>query len=161
MWSEKPVEDCIRRGLNPGQLGGSPTLYRPSYLDLVQATWTWITKDKTQEQFSKTSEKETHNTETAKKSSGKSTVLKINKKSHITRIPKIGCDIPFLVTLFTSLSNTEPVTMDERGIMSAVNIVTRAKRDLDEGKKWNGTIEINENLKLKLYKSGLGLYHKK
>ena len=120
-----------------------------------------ITKDKTQEQFSKTSEKETHNTETAKKSSGKSTVLKINKKSHITRIPKIGCDIPFLVTLFTSLSNTGSVTMDERGIMNAVNIVARAKKDLDEGKKWNGTIEINENLKLKLYKSGLGLYHKK
>lgn len=120
-----------------------------------------IAKDKTQAQRSKTREKETHNTETAKKSNGKSTVLKINKKSHIIRIPKIGCDIPFLVTLFTNLSNTGSVTMDERGIMDAVNIVTKAKKDLDEGMKWNDNIEIAENLKLKLYKSGLGLYHKK
>jgi hypothetical protein len=119
-----------------------------------------ILKDKMKVQRFKISEKETHNPEIVQKSSGKSSVLKVDRESHIIRIPKIGCDIPYLVTLFTNLSNTGAVRMGERGIMNAVNIAAKAKKDLDEGKQWNGNIEIAENLKLKLYKSGLVLYQK-
>lgn len=110
---------------------------------------------------SKSIERGTKKSEIVNKSSGKSSVLKINRKSQIIRIPKIGCEIPFLVKLFTDLSNTEGVHMDEREIMNAVNITSRAKKDLDEGKKWTGNIEIAENLQIRLYKTGLILYHKK
>ena len=120
-----------------------------------------ILKNKNQVQCNKSREEKTYKPEVIKKSIGKVSNLKSIRKSHIIRIPKIGCVIPFLVTLFTNLSNTGAVQMDERGIMNAVNITAKAKKDLDEGKQWNGNIEIAENLKLKLYKSGLIIYHKK
>lgn len=112
-------------------------------------------------QRTRNSAKGTRKSEIVKKFDDKTSVVKSNRKPHIIRIPKIGCEVPFLVTLFTNLSNTGVVHMDEREIMKAVNITAKAKKDLDEGKKWNGNIEIAENLKLKLYKTGLVLYHKK
>ena len=119
-----------------------------------------LLQNKKQLQSSRISEKVTRNPESVKKAS-KSTVLKSNRKSRIVRIPKIGCDIPFLVALFTNLSNNGTVKMDERDIMKLVNITAKVKKDLDEGKKWNGNIEIAENLQLRLYKTGLILYLKK
>lgn len=86
---------------------------------------------------------------------------KILRKSQITRIPKIGCVMPFLVTMFNNLANSGAVRMNESEIMNAVNITAKVKKDLDEGKPWTGTVEITGNLKLKLYKSGLVVYHKK
>lgn len=82
------------------------------------------------------------------------------KKSRTIRLPRIGCTIPFLITLFNGLCNSGAVCMDEGQMMQAVNIVAKAKKDFDEGLKWNGAIEISENFKLKLYKSGLVLCYK-
>lgn len=84
---------------------------------------------------------------------------KIKRKIQITRIPKVGSGLPFLVTFFNNFAKSGQ--MDETEITRAVNITDKAKKDLDEGKQWNGPIEIAENLKLKLYKSGLVLCHKK
>lgn len=86
--------------------------------------------------------------------------LKKSKKPRIVRLPKIGCTIPFLMTLFNNLSNSGEVCMETSDVASAVNLILKAKMDLDEGKAWNGKIEIAENLHLKLYKSGLVLHHK-
>ena len=83
------------------------------------------------------------------------------KNSRIHRIPKIGCIVPFIVTLLTNISDSGTVPTDVREIMKAANIIIKAKKDLDEGNPWNGDIDITENLKLKLYKSGLILYSKK
>lgn len=105
--------------------------------------------------------KETLQPEKTLESGQEATKSKCIRKSHIIRIPKIGCDVPFLVTMFTNLSNIGAVRMDERAIMNAVNVITKVKKDLDEGNPWNGNIEIAENLILKLYKSGLILYNKK
>lgn len=87
-------------------------------------------------------------------------VSKITRKTIITRIPKM-CTSAFLMTVFTNLSDSGAQRMDEREIMNAVNIVSSAKKDLDQGKPWNGNVEIVKNLKLKLYKSGLVLCQKK
>lgn len=117
-------------------------------------------KNMEQVQRNETCEGETQTPAVIKIPSAKTSKLKSIGKSQIIHIPKIGCDIPFLVTLFTNLSDTGAVRMDDREIMNAVNITAKAKKDVDEGKQWNGNIEIAENLKLKLYKSGLILYHK-
>lgn len=82
-------------------------------------------------------------------------------KIHIKRIPKIGCTIPSLIELLTNISNSGAVPMDQRQLMDAVNKVDKLKRGIDEGVKWNGTVELSENLKIKLYKSGLVLWYKK
>lgn len=118
-------------------------------------------KNKKRVQRSKTTERGASKPDIVNQSNVKSPVLKMNRKSHVFRIPKIGCDIPFLVKLFTDLSITGSLGMDDRTIMNAVNITSKAKKELDEGKKWNGNIEIAENLQLRLYKTGLILYHKK
>lgn len=120
-----------------------------------------ILKNKKMVHRSKITETGKNKPDIVKKRNDKSLVLKTNKKSQIIRIPKIGCEIPFLVKLFTDLSNSGTVRMDESEIMIAVNITSKAKKDLDEGKKWGGNIEIAENLQLRLYKTGLVLYHKK
>jgi len=86
---------------------------------------------------------------------------KCGRKTHnIIRIPKHGYKAPFLITLYTSLSKNGLISQDNAEIIKAVNITLKAKNDLEEGKQWNGHIEIAENLKLKLYKTGLVLYHK-
>jgi len=51
--------------------------------------------------------------------------------------------------------------MHEVEMIKAVNATVKAKRDLDEGLKWNGDINLSDNIKLKLYKSGLVLHYKK
>lgn len=86
---------------------------------------------------------------------------KSTKKVDIIRIPKNGCTVPFLITLFTNLTTAGVILQNNTEIMRAVNITLAAKDDLEEGKQWNGHIEIAENLKLKLYKTGLVLWHKK
>lgn len=50
--------------------------------------------------------------------------------------------------------------MDENEMMKAVNITAKAKRDLDEGLQWPGSVELYDNLKLRLYKSGLVLHYR-
>lgn len=107
------------------------------------------------------SAKETTVSEILDKTAGEVSVSKKIRKAHITRIPKIGCTIPYLITLFNNLSSSGIIPMDERQIMSAVNVTAKTKKDLDEGIKWKGNIQITDNLKLKLYKTGLILYHKK
>lgn len=82
------------------------------------------------------------------------------QKSRIIRLPKIGCTIPFLMSLFNGLCNSGAVCLDEGQMGQAVNIIAKAKQDIDEGMQWNGNIQICENIKLKLYKSGLVLFHK-
>lgn len=82
------------------------------------------------------------------------------RKTKTIRLPKM-CTTECLVTLFTNLSDSGAERMDIKEIMNAVNIVISAKKDLDQGKQWNGNIEIAKNSELKLYKSGLVLVHKK
>lgn len=87
--------------------------------------------------------------------------LKKTKKTRVIRLPRIGCTIPFLMTLFNDLSKEGTMNMEASDISRAVNIILKAKMDLDGGSPWNGKIQIAENLHLKLYKSGLVLHHKK
>lgn len=82
------------------------------------------------------------------------------QKSHIIRIPRIGCTIPYLTSLFNGLCNSGAACFDEGQMVQAINVVAKAKKDHDEGIKWNGNIEISENIKLKLYKTGLVLHYK-
>ena len=63
--------------------------------------------------------------------------------------------------MYTGLSEAGELPGGTVGITDAVNITSKAKKDLDEGKKWDGDIEIAENLKLKLYKKGLKLITRK
>jgi len=90
-----------------------------------------------------------------------SVTRKSKRKSKIIRIPKIGSSIPYFIALFTYLKNTGALQMDEVEMMKAVNATVKAKRDLDEGLKWNGDISLSDNIKLKLHKSGLVLHYKK
>jgi hypothetical protein len=124
-----------------------------------QCVWMFLSNSKIRNQIRPNSSGEASKKTRTSSSFDKTEVLK--KKTHITLIPKIGCTIPYLKTLFTSLSSSKVVLMDENQIMNAVNVAAKAKADLDEGNKWKGTVEIAENLKLKLYKKGLVLCYKK
>lgn len=104
---------------------------------------------------------EASQTEEILESSHDAAKSKCIRKAHIIRLPKKRCHVPLLIKLFTNLSDIGAIHMDEREIMNAVNTTVQVKKDLDAGKPWNGNIEIAENLKLKLYKSGLILYNKK
>ena len=85
---------------------------------------------------------------------------KTKKKSRIIRLPKKGCIVPFLMTLFNNLSSKNAVRMDANDTAKAVDIISKVKMELDGGKAWKGKIKIAENLHLKLYKTGLVLHHK-
>jgi len=85
---------------------------------------------------------------------------KIRQRARIIRIPKIGCIVPYLTRLFDDLCNSGVVCMDGVQMVQAINIIVKAKKDFDEGIQWNGNIEIYDNIKMKLYKSGLVLYIK-
>lgn len=78
----------------------------------------------------------------------------------ITPIPKNISEIQFLTALYNGLSESGVLPGGADGIMRAVNTTALAKKHLDEGKQWNGDIQIAENLKLKLYKTGLVLHTK-
>lgn len=128
-----------------------------------QCIWSFLSSIKTkQEQRNSSgtiSKKETLMPETLEKTRDIASVAKHTKKIRINRIPRNGCGIELLVKLFTNLSKSGAIHMDEAEIMKASNITFKAKKDLDEGKQWNGHIQLAENLELKLYKSGLVLYH--
>lgn len=79
----------------------------------------------------------------------------------ITPIPKNMSEIQFLTALYNGLSESGVLPGGAAGIMRAVNTTSKAKQDLDDSKQWNGDIQIAENLKLKLYKTGLVLHTKK
>lgn len=83
------------------------------------------------------------------------------KNPRITPIPSTANQNHFLTSLYIGLSLSGVLPGGEAGIMNAVNITLRARKDLDDGKQWNGDIQIAENVKLKLYKSGLVLYTKR
>lgn len=82
------------------------------------------------------------------------------RKTRVFRLPRIGCTIPFLIKLFNNLRNSGAVSFDDGQMTQTINIVEKAKKDFDEGVKWNGNIDICENIKLKLYSSGLVLHYK-
>lgn len=135
-----------------------------------QCVWSFLTSSKIRNQTQHNGREEPSEKEPSEKEPGKAesfdkadvnTSFLKKKKTHITRLPRIGCEIPFLVTLFTNLSESGAVYMNEREIMNAVNVTAKVKKDLDEGKQWTGNIEITENLKLKLHKAGLVLCYKK
>lgn len=127
-----------------------------------QRIWLLISSSKNKNQIQcNSSAKETTGSEILDKTAAGVSVSKKIRKAHITRLPKIGCTIPYLITLFNNLSSSGIIPMDERQIMNAVNVTAKTKKDLDEGIKWKGSIQISDNLKLKLYKTGLILYHKR
>lgn len=127
-----------------------------------QRIWLLISSSKNKNQIQcNSSAKETTMSEILAKTAAGVSVSKKIRKAHITRLPKIGCTIPYLITLFNNLSSSGIIPMDERQIMNAVNVTAKTKKDLDEGIKWKGSIQISDNLKLKLYKTGLILYHKR
>lgn len=104
-----------------------------------------------------TSATETHAKKDAVKQMDPEPTLKKTKRSRVMRIPKIGCTVPFLMTLFNDLTNKGVVRMDACDISKAVNTISNIKMELDGGRAWNGNIEIAKNLHLKMYKSGLVL----
>lgn len=109
---------------------------------------------------STTSDATINKTAAAENKTESETSLKTKKKSRIIRLPKKGCIIPFLMTLFNDLSSKSAVSMDANDTARAVDIISKVKMELDGGKAWKGKIKIAENLQLKLYKTGLVLHHK-
>ena len=83
------------------------------------------------------------------------------KNSRVFHLPRFGCTVPFLMGLFNDLTKDGTMYMEAAEISRAVNIILKVKMDLDDGKPWNGKVEVAENLYLKLNKSGLALQHKK
>ena len=90
----------------------------------------------------------------------KNTICKA-KSSRVIRLPTFGCTVPFLMALFNDLTKDGTMYMESGEISRAVNIILKAKVDLDNGKAWNGKVQVAENLYLMLNKSGLVLHHKK
>ena len=82
------------------------------------------------------------------------------KRSRVIRIPQVGCTIPFVMKFFNNLSKEGTVPMETNEVSRMVNIISKVKKDLDEGKTWNGNVQLTKDLYLKLYKSGLVLHHK-
>lgn len=77
--------------------------------------------------------------------------------------PKMGGILPFLIPLFAGLSATGALAGGAAGIAKAVNDAKAARRDLDENKRHNKTMEaiaLGKGLHLKPYKAGMGLYLK-
>lgn len=107
-----------------------------------------------------TSDADTNKTSSAENKTESETSLKTKKKSRIIRLPKKGCIIPFLITLFNDLSSKSAVRMDANDTAKAVDVISKVKMALDSGKAWKGKVKIAENLHLKLYKTGLVLHHK-
>lgn len=74
---------------------------------------------------------------------------------------KIGGFLPFLVPIFAGLSAAGALSGGAASIAKAVNAAQAAKRELDESKRHNKTVEaiaLGKGLHLKPYKQGLGLH---
>lgn len=80
--------------------------------------------------------------ETIKNSKDIASVTKRTKRSHVTRIPENGFGTPSLTSLFDDLSNSGKLQLDDDELLKAVQTTALAKKDLDEGKQWNGDIEL-------------------
>ena len=87
------------------------------------------------------------------------------KKPRIIAVPhKIGGILPFLIPIFAGLSATGALAGGISGIVKTINEANSAKRELEESKRHNKTIEaiaLGKGLYLKPYKQGLGLHFKK
>ena len=76
---------------------------------------------------------------------------------------KLGDIIPFLIPLFAGLSANGALDGGAAGIAKAVNDAKSAKRDLEESKRHNKTMEaiaLGKGLYLKPYRKGLSLHLK-
>lgn len=74
---------------------------------------------------------------------------------------KIGGLLPFLVPIFAGLSAAGALSGGAAAIAKVVNAAQAAKKELDENKRHNRTIEaiaLGKGLHLKPYKQGLGLH---
>lgn len=74
---------------------------------------------------------------------------------------KIGGFLPFLVPIFAGLSAAGALSGGAASIAKAVTAAQAAKRDLEESKRHNKTIEaiaLGKGLHLKPYKRGFGLH---
>ena len=95
-----------------------------------------------------------------KKAGGKSKII-------VPRIlpvsEKVGGYLPFLIPLFAGLSATGALAVGAIGIEKAVNDASAAKKQLEENKRHNKTMEtiaLGKGLYLKPYKTGMGLHLK-
>ena len=95
-----------------------------------------------------------------KKAGGKSKII-------VPRIlpvsEKVGGYLPFLIPLFAGLSATGALAGGAAGIAKAVNDASAAKKQLEENKRHNKTMEtiaLGKGLYLKPYKTGMGLHLK-
>lgn len=93
-----------------------------------------------------------------KKFGGKSKV----RTPRILPVPKkVGGFLPFLVPIFAGLSAAGALSGGAASIAKAVNAAQAAKRDLEENKRHNKTMEaiaLGKGLHLKPYKKGFGLH---
>lgn len=91
-------------------------------------------------------------------------VIKARKSTNTPRIipvPKVGGVLPFLIPLFAGLSAVGALSGGAAGIAKAVNQASAAKRELEENRRHNKTMEaiaMGKGLYLKPYRTGLGLY---
>lgn len=88
-------------------------------------------------------------------------------KLHTPRVlpvpPKIGGFLPFLIPIFAGLSAAGALSGGVASIAKAVNAAQAGKRELDESKRHNHSMEaiaLGKGLYLKPYKRGLGLHIK-
>lgn len=93
-------------------------------------------------------------------------ILKSKKKIKLPRVipvPKIGGFLPFLIPLFAGLSAVGALSGGAAGIAKAVIAAKDAKKQLEESKRHNETMEsiaMGRGLYLSPYRKGLGLYLK-
>lgn len=84
------------------------------------------------------------------------------KVGRILSIPKRGGILPFLIPLFAALSAAGSLSGGIAGIASAVNKAKAARKELEESKRHNSTMEAialkGKGLYIRPYKEGLGLY---
>lgn len=96
--------------------------------------------------------------EALKKAGGK---RKLNTPRILPVPRKIGGFLPFLVPIFAGLSAAGALTGGAASIAKAVTAAQAAKRDLEESKRHNKTMEsiaLGKGLHLQPYKKGFGLH---
>lgn len=121
---------------------------------------TEITSPKMEDQNTTITDTESPTPENHEETLNEKSAIRKLRNSRLVRLPRIGCTIPFLTKLINKLCNSGVTSMDEGQMTQAINIIAKAKKDLDDGGIWNRNIDICENIKLKLYSSGLVLHYK-
>lgn len=98
--------------------------------------------------------------EAVRKAGGKKKV----RSPRVLPVPsKTGGFLPFLIPILAGLSATGALAGGAAGIAKTVNDANSAKRQLEESKRHNATMEaiaLGKGLFLKPYKKGVGLYLK-